>query len=188
MRITAVTVIFEGWLKLLSAAVQGRSGNTFGRLIEDHGSAVAILPYDPVHRKVLAISQFRPPVDYASPGHENVIEPIAGRIDDGDPDASARREALEEAGVAIGSLELLTTCWTMPAISTERIHLYLARYSPEDRVSDGGGLAEEDEDIIVHEMSFEAMRALVETNRGVDLKLIALFYGLERKLGERRQI
>ena len=45
------------------------------------------------------------------------------------------------------SLEPLGTAWACPGISTERMHLYLAPYDPADRVSQGGGLADEHEDI-----------------------------------------
>jgi nudix-type nucleoside diphosphatase (YffH/AdpP family) len=135
VEIIKVVVLFEGWLKLLRAEVKGTMGKISHRLIEDHGSAVAILPYDPTRRTVLLISQFRPPVEHGVPGSRNVLEPIAGRIDDGDPDASARREAMEEAGVELAKLELVATCWSMPAVSTERIYLYLAPYALENRVA-----------------------------------------------------
>jgi len=178
------TILFKGWLTLLRAKVTAPAGHNFHRLIEDHGNAVAVLPYDASRQTVVVISQFRAPVALKDPGEPDVLEPIAGRTDDDDPDTAARREALEEAGLALQLLEPIGAYWSMPAVSTERIHLYLAPYSQIDRVADGGGLADEDEDIRVHEISFAELFEACAS--GPDLKLFALSQALQIKLGDLR--
>ncbi len=90
-----------------------------------HPGAAAIVPCasdprgdDPT---ILLIRQFR----YAAGGP--LWEVPAGTLDPGeDPEACARRELLEEAGVAAGRIERLTSIFTTPGFTDEVIHLYLA--------------------------------------------------------------
>jgi ADP-ribose pyrophosphatase len=90
-----------------------------------HPGASAVVPLasspagpDPV---ILMIHQYR----YAAGGP--LWEIPAGRLDEGEaPEACARRELQEEAGVAAGRLERLTTIWTTPGFTDEAIHLFLA--------------------------------------------------------------
>src|SRR5436305_1602243 len=70
----------------------------------------------------------------------HVLGAVAGRIDDGeDPESSARRETVEEAGLELHTLERVARAWPMPGVSTEQMDLFLAEYSEADRVSAGGG-------------------------------------------------
>jgi ADP-ribose pyrophosphatase len=90
-----------------------------------HPGAAAIVPCasDP-HAEdptILLIQQYR----YATGGL--LWEIPAGTLDPGeDPEACARRELLEEAGVTAARLERLTSIWTTPGFTDEVIHLYLA--------------------------------------------------------------
>jgi len=90
-----------------------------------HPGAAAVVPFasdprgdDPI---VLLIQQYR----YATDGM--LIEIPAGRLNPGeDPKACAQRELLEEVGVKAGRVERLTTIWTTPGFTDERIHLFWA--------------------------------------------------------------
>jgi ADP-ribose diphosphatase len=90
-----------------------------------HPGAAAVLPFasdpggpDPT---LLLIKQFR----YAAGGA--MIEIPAGRLNPGeDPKDCAQRELLEEVGVKAGRIERLTTIWTTPGFTDERIHLFWA--------------------------------------------------------------
>lgn len=179
--IVDVRIVVDGWMKVFLADVKSATGQLFTRHIEHHGDAVAVLPYDDERRVALVISQFRTPVEHVLPGADNVIEPIAGVNDDGDAEACARREAMEEAGVRLGTLEMVATCWSMLAVSTERLVLYLAPYRPADRVASGGGLAHENEDIDVDvdEISLATLADHVRTASTVDMKLLALVQALQ---------
>jgi nudix-type nucleoside diphosphatase (YffH/AdpP family) len=177
--IVGVRIVVDGWMKVFLADVKSATGQLFTRHIEHHGDAVAVLPYDDERRVALVISQFRTPVEHVSPGADNIIEPIAGVNDDGDAEACARREAMEEAGVRLGTLEKIANCWSMLAVSTERLELYLAPYRAADRVASGGGLAHENENIDVHEMSLATLADHVRTASTVDMKLLALAQALQ---------
>ncbi|HKJ93021.1 MAG TPA: NUDIX hydrolase [Longimicrobiales bacterium] len=88
-----------------------------------HSGAAAVLPVldhddDP---RILLIRQFR----YAAAG--DILEVPAGRPEPGeDWDTCARRELEEEVGLKPGTLLPLTTIFTTPGFTDERIHLFLA--------------------------------------------------------------
>ncbi len=91
-----------------------------------HPGASAVVPVlsgegsdDP---QILLIHQYR----YAAGGH--IWEIPAGRLEPGEsPEACARRELLEETGATAGRWERLTTIYTTPGFTDERIHLFAAR-------------------------------------------------------------
>ena len=90
-----------------------------------HPGAAAVVPFasDPkgADPTVLLIRQYR----YATGGA--LFEIPAGRLDAGEaPEQCARRELKEEVGVTAGRLERLTTIWTTPGFTDERIHLFWA--------------------------------------------------------------
>ncbi len=90
-----------------------------------HSGAAAVVPVasDPQGRDpvLLLIRQYR----YATGGP--LWEIPAGRLTPGeDPADCARRELLEEVGVTAGRIERLTTIWTTPGFTDERIHLFWA--------------------------------------------------------------
>jgi ADP-ribose pyrophosphatase len=91
-----------------------------------HSGASAVLPIlsDPAGEdpQILLIRQYR----YAAGGH--LLEVPAGRPDrPGEPwDEVARRELREETGLVAGSLTPLTTIFTTPGFTDERIHLFMA--------------------------------------------------------------
>lgn len=90
-----------------------------------HPGAAAVVPVASNPRgdnpTLLLIKQYR----YATGG--TLWEIPAGRLAPGeDPAACARRELLEEVGVTAGRLERLTTIWTTPGFTDERIHLFWA--------------------------------------------------------------
>ncbi len=91
-----------------------------------HPGAAAIVPVlspdDARDPQLLLIRQYR----YAAGGH--IWEVPAGRLEDGeDPEACARRELLEETGATAGRWARLTTVYTTPGFTDERIHLFAAR-------------------------------------------------------------
>jgi nudix-type nucleoside diphosphatase (YffH/AdpP family) len=177
-QITGLKLAYEGWSKIFKATVKLPDGRTMDREMEDHGAAVAVLPYDPERRVAILVRQFRAPVLHAG-GMPDLLEAPAGMLDEDDPEACARREAKEEVGLELRSLENFGAAWSCPGISTERMHLFLAPYGPSDRVSEGGGLAEEHEDIEVVEMPLAGLWSMVERGEIMDLKTLVLVQALK---------
>lgn len=173
-QITNLDTVFTGRRsKLLVLDVELPDGQTMRREIEDHGPAVAVLPYDRERRTAILVRQFRAPVFLAS-GEDALVEAIAGVLESHDPAACGRREASEEAGLDLKTLEHVGSVWTMPGVSTERMHLYLATYSEADRVGKGGGLADEHENTDVVEIALGELASAVDAGRLDDMKTALL--------------
>ena len=172
-----VETVYEGWARLMVAKVRLPDGRIASREVEDHGDAVAVLPYDPVRRVAMLITQFRAPVFYKGET-EDLLEAPAGLLEDDEPSDCARREAMEEAGLRLGAMERVGIVWQMPGVSTERIHLYLATYSEADRVGAGGGLAEEHEETSLVEIGLGELAARADAGRLGDSKTLVLLQTL----------
>jgi nudix-type nucleoside diphosphatase (YffH/AdpP family) len=183
-QITNIDTAFTGRRsKLLVLNVELPDGQTMRREIEDHGPAVAVLPYDPDRRTAILVRQFRAPVFLVS-GDEALVEAIAGIVESDDPAACGRREASEEAGLELKALDHVGSVWTMPGVSTERMHLYLATYSEADRVGKGGGLADEHENTDVVEIALAELAGAVDAGRLDDMKTALLVQTLRLRRPE----
>ena len=166
-------IAHQGWTTLSVVTFALPDGTKFNREIEDHGRAACVLAYDPERRTALLVSQFRAAV-FLTSGETDLLEAIAGVVDSGDGADTARREAMEEAGVQLRNLETVATVWTSLGISTERSEIFLASYSAADRTGEGGGLAAEHEKITVVEVALTELAALADTGRITDMKTLAL--------------
>jgi ADP-ribose pyrophosphatase len=136
-----------------------------------HPGAAAVVPFldeprapDPT---VLLIRQFR----HAADGF--IWEIPAGRLDPGEsPEACAHRELAEETGLRAGRLDRLTTIYTTPGFTDERIHLFLAQ-----DVSPGEHHREADEFLELHRLPWSAVMRLIERGELIDAKtLTALLF------------
>jgi nudix-type nucleoside diphosphatase (YffH/AdpP family) len=128
------------------------------------GDAVTVLPYDPVRDRVLLIEQYRFGVNMRGDPRPWVLEPVAGRIDPGEtPEETARREALEEAGIVIGDLHRIGAYYPSPGAVSEWLISYVGIADLPDTAAGVGGLASEAEDIQSHIISFDQLMALLET-------------------------
>jgi nudix-type nucleoside diphosphatase (YffH/AdpP family) len=171
--IDKMEIAHRGWTTLSVVTFVLPDGTKFNREIEDHGRAACVLAYDPERRTALLVSQFRAAV-FLTSGETDLLEVVAGVIDAGDGADTARREAMEEAGVQLRNLETVATVWTSPGISTERSEMFLAAYSAVDRTGTGGGLAAEHEKITIVEIALAELAALADTGRITDMKTLAL--------------
>jgi nudix-type nucleoside diphosphatase (YffH/AdpP family) len=169
-------IVYDRWSIVSEASVRLPNGATELRIIEDHGCAVAVLLYDPDRRVALLVCQPRAPVMHI--GEAPLLEVVAGRIEGRSAEQTARAEALEEAGVAVSHLRHVATLWPMPAVSTERIALYLAEYAASDRIAAGGGAADENECIEVVELPLVKLWQELQEGRVTDGKTFTLLQSL----------
>jgi nudix-type nucleoside diphosphatase (YffH/AdpP family) len=138
------------------------------------GDAAAVLPYDAERCCALVVRLFRAPVRTVSELTE-LEEACAGMLDPGEtPDEAMRREAMEEMGVRLETLEPVATIWPTPGILTERLSLFLAPYRPADRIAEGGGVPEEHEGITVAERPLAELATDADAGRILDGKLLVL--------------
>jgi nudix-type nucleoside diphosphatase (YffH/AdpP family) len=175
--ILAEKTVHKGWNRLLVATVTTAGGATIERSVEDHGAAAAVLPYDPARRCALLVRQMRVPLLLAY-GVQHSLEAPAGILDEDDPVACVRREAMEEAGLRLGPVSHVGSVFPMPGISTERMELFLAEYGAADRIGAGGGLEAENEEIEVVEMPLGELAAMAVKGGLADLKTLALVQAL----------
>lgn len=175
-RILDRQTVYDGWLSLARLSVMMPNGAIEERHVEDHGTAVALLPFDPARRSAILIRQPRIPVLLA--GEPDLLEVVAGRVEAEGPDHTVRKEALEEAGLHLRAAERIAHIWSMPTLSTERIHLYLAEYDAADRIGAGGGAMDENECITVHELPLAGIWADVAAGRISDAKTLILIQAL----------
>jgi nudix-type nucleoside diphosphatase (YffH/AdpP family) len=170
-------VIHRGWNTFGIATLTLPDGGTVERVLEDHGGAVCVLPYDPERRVALLVRQARVgPAFWGEPAAFD--EAPAGGLDGGEPEATAIREALEETGVRLERLEPVANAYSMPSVSSERLWLYLAPYRQVDRIGPGGGLHEEGEQVLVLEVPLAELADAARSGRLPDLKTLALVQAL----------
>ena len=180
VQIIATTTLHHGWTKLLRLRLRLGNGEEVVREVEDHGRAVAILPYDPVRRTAMLVRLLRAPVLFAA-GIDEVLEAPAGLVEEADPAETARRELHEETGLRVHEVEHVGSVWTSPGISTERMDLYLGRYAAGDRVGPGGGVEGENENITVVEMPLDELWALAQGKDIIDMKTLTLILMLQAR-------
>ncbi len=165
---------YAGWTKLLVASLRLPDGRIIEREIEDHGEGVCVLPYHRLRKTAELVRQPRAPVLYAA-NRQETLEVIAGIIEqDANPDACVHREVEEEALLKLDSLEKVFTAWTMPGISTELMHFYLAEYSGDARPEVRGGAADENEDTIAVEIGLAELARMADAGELPDAKSLVL--------------
>ncbi len=139
----------------------------------DRGNGAAILLYNLGRRTVILTRQFRYPAFVN--GHDDLlIEVPAGLLDAADPEARIRAEAEEEAGYRVRAPQQVFDIFMSPGSVTERLHLFVAEYDPQDRIGAGGGLEAEGEDIAAFELDFDCAMAMVARGEIKDAKTILL--------------
>ena len=175
-KLLSAETIHEGWFDIVKLRVKPCDGEEIEREIVSHPSGAAVLPFDAERKVVLLVTEGRPPVIYR--GEPRMPEAIGGVIEDGSPEDCVRREALEEGGLKLTRLEYIGRISPTPATSTERVDLYLAPYSPEDRVSEGGGLPEEEEHVRIRETPIAELWERVEAGAIWDGKTLILLQAL----------
>lgn len=137
--------------------------------------AVAILLYDPARKTVLLTRQFRLPVLLTTRKEDHILEACAGIIDNGElPEHAVVREVEEETGYRISEFKPVAQGFPSPSSFTEYIYLYTGIYSPEMKVSEGGGKKEEGEDIEIVELTAEQARRMLKNGEIRDIKTILL--------------
>lgn len=167
--------IYRGWLNLLMVDMRAANGDIFERHVVEMNRAVAVLPYDAKRRLALTVSMPRTPVMLA--GLPDMMEAIAGILED-EPADCARREAMEEAGVQLDGMVHLGQIWSIPSVVTEKIDYFLAEYQAGDRIAEGGGLDEEQENITVHELPLDQLWTMFAQKQINDGKLAILLMAL----------
>lgn len=178
VRVTDVRLLSDHWYRLHATTFDylGDNGEWTTQVREtyDRGNGATILLYDASRRTVLLTSQFRYPA-YVN-GHPDgmLLETAAGLLDADDPETAIRREAIEETGHRVGEFTHVFDAFMSPGSVTEQLHFFAAPYDANTRHGDGGGLAEEGEEIGVVELGIDEALAMIDDGRIIDAKTIML--------------
>lgn len=167
-------------VELRHRLLSGKLGPSIKRDMIRVNRAVSVLPYDPVRDEVIFIRQFRVGVWGAgvAPWLE---ESVAGVIDPGEvPEATARRETIEETGCVVSDLKYICEYFPSPGVITEHLTLYCGIVDTENA---GGhfGLEEEGEDIEAIVKPWDEAWSEVENGRLFDAKLLLSMMWLSQK-------
>ncbi|WP_419912209.1 NUDIX domain-containing protein [Hoeflea sp.] len=177
LRLRGTQSLHEGWSSLKSTTFdfQRRDGRwqTLKRDVFDCGHGATVLLYDLERRTVVLVRQFR----YAAfdAGHDDlIIETPAGLLDDVAPEERVRVETEQETGFRVSVVTKVFEAFMSPGAVNQKVFCYVAPYTPANRVSDGGGLIDEGEDIEVLELDFDEAYAMIGDGRIQDGKAIML--------------
>jgi nudix-type nucleoside diphosphatase (YffH/AdpP family) len=183
-RIVESQSIRDGRVKLWRVRMAFADGDETWREVAYHGDSIAVLPYDAERRVALTVSLARAPALFRGldgPGEEA----CAGMIDEGEtPQQTTCREAMEEMGLRLDSLEPIGCTWPSPGVSAEQAFLFLAPYGPAARIAAGGGAPGEHEHITVNEPALADLAAKADAGAIGDLCLLALVQSLRLKRPE----
>ena len=140
----------------------------------DRGNGATILLYNSAKGTVILTQQFRLPTYVNGNADGMMIEACAGLLDADNAEDCIRKEAEEETGYKVSDVEKIFEAYMSPGSVTEIIHFFVAEYSVDMKVSEGGGLAHEQENIDVLELDFEQTLAMVDSGQIKDGKTIML--------------
>ncbi|WP_316736472.1 GDP-mannose pyrophosphatase NudK [Pedobacter aquatilis] len=147
---------------------------TQNREAYDRGNGATILLYNVASQTVILTRQFRLPTYINGNETGMLIETCAGLLDKDNPETAIKRETEEETGYKIKDVKKVFEAYMSPGSVTEILYFFVAEYSKDMKVSEGGGHLEEQENIEVLETSFDEALDMIATGEIKDGKTIML--------------
>lgn len=178
VKILNTEVLSDNWyvLRKITYEYLKRDGTkqTQSREAYDRGNGATILLYNKVQKTVILTRQFRLPTFVN--GNENgmLIEACAGLLDKDNAEDCIRRETEEETGYKVSSVQKIFEAYMSPGSVTEILYFFIAAYSNEMKIGEGGGVEHEEENIEVLEMGIDKAMQMIETGEIIDGKTIML--------------
>jgi nudix-type nucleoside diphosphatase (YffH/AdpP family) len=172
-------------LKRLSFDYLMGKGNWVNQMREvyDRGDGAGILLYNKEKQTIILTKQFRMPT-YQNDNEDGfLVEICAGMLDKDNPVDCIIRETEEEVGYRIKDVKKVYEAYTSPGVLTEKMYFFVAEYTDDMKVSEGGGLESETEDIEVLELPFNDAVEMLNTGKIEDMRTIVLLqYAIINKL------
>jgi nudix-type nucleoside diphosphatase (YffH/AdpP family) len=177
IRVKNVRLLSDNHYTLKTTTLEWRRADgewqTQHRETYDRGNGAALLPYNLARRTVMLVKQFRYPA-YVNGCDDLMIEAAAGLLDNESPEKRIRAEAEEEIGYRLRDIKRVFEAYMSPGSVTEKLHFFVGEYQPDMKVGDGGGNADEGEDIEVLELGIDEALAMITDGRIMDAKTIML--------------
>ncbi|KXU85318.1 GDP-mannose pyrophosphatase [Caballeronia megalochromosomata] len=189
VRVLKTEILSEDWyvLRKVTFDFQRRDGawQRQSRETYDRGNGATILLRDRKTGNVLLTRQFRMPAFVN--GHDGMlIESPGGLLDDASPEERIRAEVEEETGYRVHHVEKIFEAFMSPGSVTEKLYFYIGDYDSSMRVSAGGGVVEEGEEIETIEVPLQTAMQMIERGEIMDGKTIMLlqYAALKARSGE----
>ena len=178
IKILDTEILSKNWylLKKITYEFQNDQGirEKQTREVYDRGNGATILLYNKQQKSVILTRQFRMPTFVNGNATGFLIEACAGLLDKDNPEDCIRRETEEETGYKIEHVQKVFEAYMSPGSVTEILYFFIAEYSKSMKVHEGGGVAEEQENIEVLEISIDQAMAMIKSGEIKDAKTIML--------------
>ena len=185
IKIQKTEILSNNWYTLRKITydflMQDGTWQTHNREAYDRGNGATILLYNINLKTVILTRQFRLPTYINGNVSGMLIESCAGLLDRDNPEECIIRETEEETGYKISSAKKIFEAYMSPGSVTEMLYFFIAAYSSNMKVNDGGGLAHEQENIEVLEIPFETALKMIDDSEIKDGKTIMLLQYLRLK-------
>jgi GDP-mannose pyrophosphatase NudK len=178
VKILKSEILSDNWyiLRKITYLYTKSDGTTMTQSREayDRGNGATILLYNKDLKTVILTRQFRLPTFVN--GNENgmLIEACAGLLDKDNEEDCIRRETEEETGYKISQVKKIFEAYMSPGSVTEILYFFIAEYTKDMKVTEGGGAMHEEENIEVLEMGIDEAMRMVESGHIKDGKTIML--------------
>jgi GDP-mannose pyrophosphatase NudK len=178
VKILNTEILSDNWyvLKKVTYEYSKKDGSKYvqSREAYDRGNGAAILLYNREFKTVILTKQFRLPSFINGNEDGMLIEACAGLLDKDNPEDCIKREAEEETGYRVTDVKKVYEAYMSPGSVTEILYFFIAEYSKDMKVTEGGGVESEEENIEVLEIKFDEVMKMMETGKIKDAKTIML--------------
>jgi GDP-mannose pyrophosphatase NudK len=178
VKILNTEILSDNWyvLKKVTYEYSKKDGSKYVQRREayDRGNGAVILLYNREFKTVILTKQFRLPSFINGNEDGMLIEACAGLLDKDNPEDCIKREAEEETGYRVTDVKKVYEAYMSPGSVTEILYFFIAEYSKDMKVTEGGGVESEEENIEVLEIKFEEVMKMMETGEIKDAKTIML--------------
>ncbi|WP_426667995.1 GDP-mannose pyrophosphatase NudK [Mucilaginibacter sp. McL0603] len=178
INIIKTEILSDNWytLRKITYETKNHDGSIVvqSREAYDRGNGSVILLYNKPNQTVILTRQFRMPTYLNGNESGYLIECCAGLLDKDDPEECIKRETEEETGYKVSDVKKVFEAYMSPGSVTEILYFFVAEYSKEMKVSDGGGVHEESENIEVLELPFKQALNMITNGEIRDAKTIML--------------
>src|SRR4051812_32105719 len=185
VKIIDTTILSNNWytLKKVTFNYLKKNGQwqTQHREAYDRGNGATILLYNKDLKTVVLTRQFRLPTFVNGNETGMLIEACAGLLDKDNPEDCIKRETEEEIGYKVTEVRKIFEAYMSPGSVTEILYFFVAAYEQSMKITEGGGVEGEEENIEVLELNIEQAMHMIDTGEIKDGKTIMLLQHVKLK-------
>ena len=178
IKILKTDILSDNWytLKKVTYEYAKKDGtiNVQSREAYDRGNGATILLYNKASNNVILTRQFRLPTFINGNKSGFMIEACAGLLDKDNPEDCIKRETEEETGYKVKEVHKIFEAYMSPGSVTEILYFFVAEYSQQMKVNEGGGAEHEEDNIEVLELNFDQALGMIAAGEIKDAKTIML--------------